>query len=49
MDIGVMVLGASAFLAEVDILAPTAVHQFGLFPDGAANRADLEHFGDHVA
>src|SRR5262245_22041560 len=49
VGIDMVLLGASAFLAEIDILAPVAMRQAALFTHRAANRASLQQLGDGVA
>jgi hypothetical protein len=44
-----MLLGANAFLADIDVVAPTAAGQVFLFAHGATNTAGLEHICDNMS
>jgi hypothetical protein len=48
MDLGVVVLGAGPFLAEINVLAPTAVHKVFSLPDRAAGRTGFEQVSNDM-
>jgi hypothetical protein len=48
MDFSVMLLGAGSCLAEINVLAPTAVHKLFSFPDRAAGRTGFEQVGNDM-
>jgi hypothetical protein len=43
-----VLLGANAFLANVDVITPAAAIQVGLFTHGSAGGTSLQHLGDDV-
>ncbi len=45
MQLCLVLLGADAFLADVDILAPAAPVEVDLFPDRPADCACFQHLG----
>ncbi len=49
MHFGVVVLGAGPFLAKINVLAPTAMHEVFPLPDRAAGGARFKQIGDNMA